>query len=256
MADEPLRELERRWRETASPDDEATFLRESVRSGRLDERRLLLAAYLGNAEAIRCTGESAPGEVFELGQMLYLLCAKNEPARECGVRALVATARFQLELPERGTSIDTLEAIQRLLHRLEEWCVAPSHATRRRIGRSLHAMNSSRFHGFIRRAGPTPRDYAARAARSAASIVSTTIPDEVPRIAANGIREGSGCTLRFPVPDGTLRGPDWVGGYSGARAEHPELRAAIVAEVMPWALGYADPMRDRIQARRREAADG
>ncbi len=47
MSDSKLRELERRWRETGSVEDEAAYLRERVRVGDLTEERLEVAAYWG-----------------------------------------------------------------------------------------------------------------------------------------------------------------------------------------------------------------
>ena len=44
---EPLRELERRWRETGAVEDEARYLAERLRTGRLSRERLALAASLG-----------------------------------------------------------------------------------------------------------------------------------------------------------------------------------------------------------------
>jgi len=45
MSDANLRELERRWRETGSVEDEAAWLLQRLRVGELDEERLRLAAY-------------------------------------------------------------------------------------------------------------------------------------------------------------------------------------------------------------------
>ncbi len=53
MSDERLRELERRWRETGSVEDEAAWLRERVRVGDLSQERLELAAYCRHAAAER-----------------------------------------------------------------------------------------------------------------------------------------------------------------------------------------------------------
>ena len=52
MSDARLRELERRWRESGSTEDEAAYLRERVRVGDLTQERLELAAYCGNAASI------------------------------------------------------------------------------------------------------------------------------------------------------------------------------------------------------------
>lgn len=56
MSDARLRELERRWKETNSPDDEAAYLLERVRVGDLTRERLELAAYCGNLAAAQATG--------------------------------------------------------------------------------------------------------------------------------------------------------------------------------------------------------
>lgn len=46
MGDEKLRELERRWRESGTVEDEAAYLLERVRVGDLTQERLELAAHL------------------------------------------------------------------------------------------------------------------------------------------------------------------------------------------------------------------
>ncbi|MBX3467141.1 MAG: hypothetical protein KF878_09625 [Planctomycetes bacterium] len=53
MSDGKLRELERRWRKTGSPDDEAAYLLERVRVGDLSRERLELAAYCGHEASTR-----------------------------------------------------------------------------------------------------------------------------------------------------------------------------------------------------------
>ncbi len=57
MSDTKLRDLERRWEETGSPDDEAAYLLERVRVGDLSRERLELAAYCGH-EGARKVGAS------------------------------------------------------------------------------------------------------------------------------------------------------------------------------------------------------
>jgi len=53
MSDSKLRELERRWRETKSVEDEAAYLRERVRVGDLTQERLELAAVAGGRATAR-----------------------------------------------------------------------------------------------------------------------------------------------------------------------------------------------------------
>jgi hypothetical protein len=59
VGDERLRELERRWRASGSTDDEAAWLVERVRLGRLREERLLLAAELEHRAATLACQELA-----------------------------------------------------------------------------------------------------------------------------------------------------------------------------------------------------
>src|SRR4051812_34939207 len=60
MSDAHLRELERRWKETGSVEDEARLLAERVRTGALSEMRLELAAYCGHAASRRVARTDEP----------------------------------------------------------------------------------------------------------------------------------------------------------------------------------------------------
>lgn len=59
MTDARLRDLERRWKETSAPQDEAVYLLERVRIGDLTQERLELAAYCWHKGA-RATISAAP----------------------------------------------------------------------------------------------------------------------------------------------------------------------------------------------------
>ena len=56
MSDDKLRELERRWKETGSVEDEAAYLLERVRAGELTRERLELVAYCGHRGAAVAIG--------------------------------------------------------------------------------------------------------------------------------------------------------------------------------------------------------
>ena len=60
MTDTKLRELERRWKESGSPEDEAAYLLERVRVGDLEKEKLELAAYCGHEGARLALGDEAP----------------------------------------------------------------------------------------------------------------------------------------------------------------------------------------------------
>ncbi len=73
MTDKRLRELERRWRETGSVEDQAACLRARVQSGELRKDRLELAAYCGvlAAKAVG-TGATAPDELGRHGCTVWI----------------------------------------------------------------------------------------------------------------------------------------------------------------------------------------
>ncbi|MGE0710989.1 MAG: hypothetical protein AB7N76_28075 [Planctomycetota bacterium] len=60
MSDERLRELERRWQDSGTVEDEASYLLERARVGELSPERLQLAAYCGHPAALHATGAQAP----------------------------------------------------------------------------------------------------------------------------------------------------------------------------------------------------
>lgn len=81
MSDQRLRELERRWRDTGTAEDEAAYLLERMRTGRLDVRRVGAAAALGHVGAA-LTGvdksQVSSGEWYDL----LSLCVDQLDARE------------------------------------------------------------------------------------------------------------------------------------------------------------------------------
>ena len=93
MADAKLRDLERRWKETGSPDDEAAYLLERVRVGDLSRERLELAAYCGHEGSRRAVGSDQVPPVdstafiaglgrwgsHEIVRALFAIAYANEP---------------------------------------------------------------------------------------------------------------------------------------------------------------------------------
>lgn len=93
MSDERLRELERRWKESAAVVDEAAYLRELLRTGVLSHDQLSLAAYCGHAAAELVLGTDAPpapSNLVEWARGLF------KWGKEAGVRAAIAAARHRL----------------------------------------------------------------------------------------------------------------------------------------------------------------
>jgi hypothetical protein len=79
MSDQRLRELERRFRATGAPEDEAPLLQERLRRGDLSAARLELAAYLGHeGAALACKAEGiAPPTHVDVG-LAHLPAAERD----------------------------------------------------------------------------------------------------------------------------------------------------------------------------------
>jgi hypothetical protein len=113
MSDESLRELERRWKETRSVQDEARFLAERVRSGDLGAGRIRAAAYAGHAAARIALGDQAPGL---LGDVRDFVSGLQEYPKEASVAALLALGCLRLSAwralrPDDGRPQNALDAV-------------------------------------------------------------------------------------------------------------------------------------------------
>jgi hypothetical protein len=82
VADDRLRELERRWQQTGLVDDEAAFLSAAVRAGELTQDRADLAAYARHPAALRAFGPTGrdPADLARwtegLGRWGRVLCVR------------------------------------------------------------------------------------------------------------------------------------------------------------------------------------
>lgn len=85
MSDTVLRDLERRWRQTRSVDDEAAYLLGRVRAGAVSQQRLDLAAYCGHPAYASSGAVPEAAEPFVAGLAPW--------GREVCVRAGLAALR-------------------------------------------------------------------------------------------------------------------------------------------------------------------
>lgn len=128
MSDAKLRELERRWKETGSVEDEAAYLLERVRVGDLTRERLELAAYCGHEGARRAVGTGNDDELVErvgngteagrLGvseDCLRLFRGLERWGRPVIARALMCAVAF----------VDPHEAQGALASSILRWCNCP-----------------------------------------------------------------------------------------------------------------------------------
>ena len=207
MSDEHLRELERRWRETGSVEDEAAWLGARVKAGDLDPEKLEVLEHLGRegarlALASLVTQPSGdPVDFLEAGSALRVKCLRGWP-HEAALRLLAATWG-QMEAAR-----DSSEGRAGLLA-LEEWLSCPCQE---------HAEAVEQQGRFGISLSPESWDLA---------IQIATLLADVP------------WTVEGGRPTELTRKAVWDG---------------LRAELVPWLLGYSDPVRERVQARQREAA--
>ena len=210
MSDETLRELERRWRLSGQPADELRWHVARVRAGELDPARLELAAGLGWPGA---SAEPAPPEWAALRAVATRLVGEP-PALD---RALVALCEHAW--PRLTTGRD-----------------APLRAQLRALGDALAARVLSPA------LPPEPRRPA------------TTAPAGLLPWITWGALLAQALLKRLsgdPAPEwdslwpGSPRVARQLLGKDAAESWAPELQAALRAALAPWALGLADPLRER-----------
>jgi hypothetical protein len=201
MSDARLRELERRWKESGSPDDEAAHLQERARIGDLTRDRLELAAFCGH-EAARKVAELPPAT----GVPTEWLTRIERSGRDSVVRAGLAMVRALVPLvPElRVEARDAVAAV-------EAWINEPSPATE---GACLRA--------------------AARALRSVQA--PGTLGDSVHAACRVVAELVGGRVLPAPAPPPALsRAYQWVTARDPGVTSRVD--AAIRSAVSDWALG-------------------
>jgi hypothetical protein len=231
VSDQRLREFELRWRASGSSEDEAFLLRERVRVGGLSEARLELAAYLGHSAAVGAAakvGGAFPDEglVVDAGH-LKLPGASEEWAPtwlvrllelgevEAVLRAAVALyRRSELTRPASDVSIwdqdVSVNPCWDSTLAIEAWIVGEG--------------DEEALKEFKRSMGLD-----AALARLLARCVCPLGEQEI--------------TPPQRVPIEVARALPFLGLSTDAASQ------AIVEELVPWALGYADPVRLRVAKR-------
>lgn len=90
MSDERLRELERRWKETGSTEDEAAYLRERLRVGDLPLDRVELAAEAAYPAALLVVGRPAESQLAPEQVTQLLERVVEQTSDECLLRLWAA----------------------------------------------------------------------------------------------------------------------------------------------------------------------
>jgi hypothetical protein len=219
VSDETLRELERRWRRSGSLEDETLWLQERVRAGELAEERLRLRLTLAQ-------------ERWPVPQQI--LYAFDPCGPESWLRAAIAVAAPLAP----GLAKEHPDACQPIawLQRAEAFVLG-------------HPAEPAPPYEF----GPQAGDF-----EDAHHDVHWEAYEEARRAFASAQAWHAYRVLRL------LRDlPTWtdVSQASGVlmtaldRVALSEALAALRTEVVPWLLGLSDPVRERVEARREDAAE-
>ena len=216
MTDSHLRELERRFRASASVEDEAAWLRARVQAGELSQERLELAAYLGHPAAGAPPGN--PDLTWTPENQAPTWRWAEGLARwgvEAQTRAAVAATRQALRFWEAGDPLDYRPHVA--VELAERWILTPEAA-------NLDAQ-------------------LAQAHESADAL------SESPSAGSRGkVAWAAACCALCPFDtshaccEAVYAADEVVDG----------VPTRVRDELVPWALGYSDPVRERVEARQRE----
>ena len=217
MTDSHLRVLERRFRLSGGVLDEAVWLKARVQAGALDQSQLDLAAYLGHPAAGATPG--APDLTWTPENQAPTWRWAKGLARwgvEVQIRAAVAATRQALAFWEQG------------------------HPSARRPHVAVELAER-----WILSSAAVNLDQLAQAYESARAL-------------GESLSSGSRGKVAWAAACCALTPPGSSHVYCEAVYAADEVTDGVAArvrdELVPWALGYSDPVRERVEARQREAA--
>jgi hypothetical protein len=218
--DDRLRALERRFRETGTTEDEAAWLRERVRTGGVGADRVVLAARLGHPAARHVATLDGDGDAGDLDRWVMALVLPGEVdgeravvdtdfARQACGRVAIACAWLIGDLRRLWTRRGEREA----LRAAEAWalCPCPPHALQASIAAAAGGHDPLR-----------PRLRINTLPIIAAELAGTENARHVALLAGSALKRAAG---------------------SLGRAD--QLLEFVRESVVPWALGDADPLRER-----------
>lgn len=219
MADHELRELERRWRASGDPGDEAAWLLARLRSGSLPLERIEIAALLGHEPAVRVLAELDPGSEAPAlldARTRTLVPDERWLIRELWSRSREATLRFAAAVALNRIGLRHSAAFDRLRAAVaasESWLLCPC-ATHHAVA----ALNAREVWGHLS-AGTWGGEHASLAGAAFAAALAAELAGE------------------------NAKEPRFLFGLLSHEAEGDRARAQ--AEVVGWALGQGDPLADR-----------
>ena len=271
MTDASLRDLERRFRASGSVEDESVWLRARLRAGELTSERVELAARLG---------AEGPRQALDMPALVELafdqeLQRSIEVVSDATERGAVALARRFLPVWEREEVFQQIEANHaepRVAHGLytpeppseplpSGWRLWARQLIEAREAALVGAPPSVSVSGLFEQLETLPTSpYApvssAHMEEPLTGLRGTFAPDE--RSDGAIALVASSVLLTHLAEGQPLRSFSF--SFRSLRQAFTELapwRAGALVlqqELVPWTLGYSDPVRERVEARRREAA--
>jgi hypothetical protein len=281
MSDETLRKLERAFRASGSPDDEAAWLLERLRVD-LARPRLEIAALCGHPGALEARRRSPPprataadvlGSYFDLasaapwikkgcpvegkgkkatadivevidwcldkkwskyegdaslgsGRVLgAIVAAVRSLDPDAGLRAMVTLLRLTGPLCDSPAAA---EAASRFVVAVERWALGD-----RGVGKQVQDAAKAMGSSSMRAGEPSVR------VNQAISLVAELVVSDL----------GKHVVLWARAATQLFRALHAAGGEKAPLTDQAivdQTREALRAEVVPWALGYGDPLRDRV----------
>lgn len=265
MADEDLRALERAA-SGGDVDAEARLLQERVRAGELTEERLRLAAWLGREAACSASGESPvptdglgpelvrkwwvqdpQDQLFQLRYALGILTSVSREieANELGQQALFATEDY-IACPCRGHAQEAESSGLRAYAQAPDLQAAFGEDPRFRLAADRPWLDEAWSLRRLEREedyqvdtpgerGPRAAAFTALAASYIGDVGASIDARQALDCVSHHVRMAVFRRTRFPA--GTI------------------IAGGIRSELLAWALGYSDPVKERVEARKREAPE-
>lgn len=254
MSDATLRDLEHRWRLAPSTESEAAWLRARIRAGDLAPERIELCAHLRHPGTLSAM-DLEPDPIKNLHAWTAALASFGS---EVDARSVVGLGR--LELASWRSPWTGREAAESTLFAVEDWTLQPTPSNMNRLRSSLDPLLRETEVLWA----PEPRRRSRARSRSKRRKQRARLKTKT-RWIERRIR-GLNLILmlallslqRLAVAPYRELGPLLETTLSCSEIAHgtDQFLEGIRAEVVPWALGYGDPLLERSQARASVLASG